>query len=104
MPRYLAFLRGINVGGHRVKMDRLGELVEALGFEHVETFMASGNVIFSSQSADVADMEERIAGHLEDALGHAVPTFVRSQAELESIASFEPSEPPCLRALLSGSP
>ena len=76
MPRYFALLRGINVGGHRVKMDRLRELVEALGFEQVETFIASGNVIF-----------------LKEALGYGVPTFIRSQSELESIATFEPSEP-----------
>ena len=93
MPRYFALLRGINVGGHRVKMDRLRELVEALGFEHVETFIASGNVIFSSASRDVPAMEERIARHLKEALGYGVPTFIRSQSELESIETFEPSEP-----------
>ncbi len=93
MPRYFALLRGINVGGHRVKMDRLRELVEALGFEQVETFIASGNMIFSSTSRDVHAMEERIARHLEKALGYGVPTLVRSQSELESIATFEPSEP-----------
>ena len=91
MPRYFAFLRGINVGGHRVKMGRLRELVEELGFEHVETFIASGNVIFSSASQDVHTMEERIARHLQEALGYAVPTLIRSQSELESIATFEPS-------------
>ena len=93
MPRYFALLRGINVGGHRVKMDRLRELVEVLGFERVETFTASGNVIFSSTSRDVHAMEERIARHLKEALGYGVPTFIRSQSELESIATFEPSEP-----------
>ncbi len=93
MPRYFAFLRGINVGGHRIKMDRLREHVEALGFEHVETFIASGNVIFSSASRDVHAMEERIARHLQEALGYEVPTLIRSQSELESIATFEPSEP-----------
>ena len=93
MPRYFALLRGINVGGHRVKMDRLRELVEVLGFEHVETFIASGNVIFSSASRDVPAMEERIARHLEEALGYEVPTLIRTQSELESIATFEPSEP-----------
>ncbi len=93
MPRYFALLRGINVGGHRVKMDRLRELVEALGFEHVETFIASGNVIFSSASRDVPAMEERIARHLKETLGYEVPTLIRSQSELESIETFEPSEP-----------
>ena len=93
MPRYFALLRGINVGGHRVKMDRLRELVEVLGFQQVETFIASGNVIFSSTSRDVHAMEELIARHLKEALGYGVPTFIRSQSELESIATFEPSEP-----------
>ena len=74
MPRYFALLRGINVGGHRIKMDRLRELVEALGFAQVETFIASGNVIFSAHSLDVRGMEERIAGHLEGALGYEVTT------------------------------
>ena len=93
MRRYFALLRGINVGGHRVKMDRLRELVEVLGFEQVETFIASGNVIFSSTSRDVHAMEERIARQLQEALGYEVPTHIRSQSELESIATFESSEP-----------
>ena len=93
MPRYFAFLRGINVGGHRVKMDRLRELIEALGFAQVETFIASGNVIFSSPSGDVDTMEERIARHLHTALGYEVATHIRSQSELDSVAAFEPKEP-----------
>ena len=94
MPRYFAFLRGINVGGHRVKMDRLRDLVETLGFERVETFIASGNVIFSSPSNDAHAMESRIAAHLHEALGYEVPTFIRSQSELDSVAAYEPREPP----------
>ena len=94
MPRHFAFLRGINVGGHRVKMDRLRELVEALGFAQVETFIASGNVIFSSPSSDVHALEERIADHLHEALGYEVPTLIRSQSELDSVAAHEPREPP----------
>ena len=100
MPRYFAFLRGINVGGHRITMDRLRELIEGLddtevglGLQHVETFIASGNVIFSSPSGDVDAMEQQIARHLEDTLGYEVATLIRSQSELESMAAFEPSEP-----------
>ena len=43
MPRYAAFLRGINVGGHRVKNTELRALFEAMGFADVHTFRASGN-------------------------------------------------------------
>ena len=42
MPRYVALLRGINVGGHRVKMDHLRSLFGDMGFDGVATFIASG--------------------------------------------------------------
>ena len=82
MPRYIAFLRAINVGGHTVKMDALRELFEALGFEQVETFIASGNVIFETTETDTAALERRIETHLQAALGYAVATFLRSDAEV----------------------
>ena len=50
MPRLIAFLRAINVGGHNVTMEKLRKQFEALGCEEVETFIASGNVIFTSPS------------------------------------------------------
>jgi uncharacterized protein (DUF1697 family) len=50
MPKYVAFLRAINVGGRTVKMGHLRSLFEAMGFSNVETFIASGNVIFDSYS------------------------------------------------------
>ncbi len=54
MPRYIALLRGVNLGGHTVKMDRLKKLFEELGFKKVETFIASGNVIFETGSKNAA--------------------------------------------------
>jgi hypothetical protein len=48
VTRYVVFLRAINVGGRRIKMDHLRRLFEALGFFNVKTFTASGNVIFDS--------------------------------------------------------
>lgn len=93
MSRSIAFLRGINVGGHRVKMDRLRELFEELGFSDVETFIASGNVIFTANSSDPADLEREIERHLERQLGYDVATFIRSPRELAAIATFEPFAP-----------
>ncbi len=55
--RLVAFLRAINVGGHVVKMDELRRLFEKLGFTNVETFIASGNVIFTSSSKDPKAIE-----------------------------------------------
>ena len=48
MPRYVAFLRAVNVGGRIVKMDELRRPFAAAGFADVETFIASGNVIFDT--------------------------------------------------------
>ena len=92
MHRYVALLRGINVGGHRVKMDRLREFFEELGFQDVATFIASGNVIFSASPRDDAALERDIEGHLARRLGYQVSTFIRSPAELEAVAAFEPSD------------
>lgn len=60
MPRYVAFLRAINVGGRTVKMDRLREIFESLGLGDVETFIASGNVIFRSRSTKPQALEKKI--------------------------------------------
>jgi uncharacterized protein (DUF1697 family) len=57
MSRYIAFLRAINVGGHTVKMDILRQQFEALGFSNVETFIASGNVIFETMAKNGRTLE-----------------------------------------------
>jgi len=92
MPQYIAFLRGINVGGHRVKMDRLRELFEELGLTNVSTFIASGNVIFSAESGGIKALSERIERHLAQGLGYEVATFLRSPADLAAITAFQPPE------------
>ena len=90
MPKYVAFLRAINVGGHTVKMDELRRLFEALGFSNVETFIASGNVIFDSPSKQTAALEKRVEGFLREKLGYEVTTFIRSLAELMEIVAYTP--------------
>jgi uncharacterized protein (DUF1697 family) len=88
--RLIAFLRAINVGGHNVKMEDLRKVFESLGFSNVETFIASGNVIFESPAEDIQALEKRIEQHLRTALGYEVATFIRSAPELADIAQFEP--------------
>jgi uncharacterized protein (DUF1697 family) len=90
MIRYVAFLRAINVGGHVVKMDHLRRLFESLGFSSVETFIASGNVIFESSSKNAKALEKKIENRLRDALGYEVATFIRTTAELTDIATHQP--------------
>jgi uncharacterized protein (DUF1697 family) len=89
MPKYVAFLRAINVGGHTVKMNHLRMLFEALGFSNVETFIASGNVIFDSKASAKA-LEKRIEHCLAEALGYQVTTFIRSTKELAAVARYKP--------------
>ncbi len=91
MPRHVAFLRALNVGGrHVVKMEALRGHFQAMGFGAVETFIASGNVIFESAERNGAKLEAKIEKALEAALGHEVATFLRTPAELAAIAAHAP--------------
>jgi uncharacterized protein (DUF1697 family) len=90
MPRYAAFLRAINVGGHTVKMSDLRASIQALGFDNVETFIASGNVIFDSPETNDGKLESTIERGLEADLGYPVETFVRSMWELAAIGTHDP--------------
>lgn len=90
MPKYVAFLRAINVGGHTVKMDQLRRLFEAMSFANVETFIASGNVIFDSTAQNKKVLERKIEDALQEALGYKVATFIRSTTELAQIANYKP--------------
>lgn len=90
MPRYIALLGGINVGGHRVKMDALRASFEALDFAGVATFIASGNVIFETPEGDERALKARIEQHLHATLGYPVPTYLRTSDELVAVAAYEP--------------
>jgi uncharacterized protein (DUF1697 family) len=90
MPKYVAFLRAINVGGHTVKMDQLRRLFEAMKFSNVQTLIASGNVIFDSPSKSPKILEGKIEQYLQKALGYRVATFIRSTAEVADIARYKP--------------
>lgn len=95
-PRYVAFLRGINVGGRRVTSAQLCEPFEALGFGEVGTFLASGNVTFATDETD--DLEARIEVVLREALGFDVDAFVRAARDLARVVAFEPFPPELLDA------
>src|SRR6185312_9395937 len=90
----IAFLRAINVGGRVVKMENLRALFTKAGFTGVETFIASGNVVFDlSASAKGPALEKKIEAMLRDALGYDVATLVRTGAELKAVAEHEPFTP-----------
>ena len=71
-------------------MDHLRKLFEGLDFANVETFIASGNVIFESSEKSTTILEERIASHLHESLGYKVATFVRTVSEIAETASYKP--------------
>jgi uncharacterized protein (DUF1697 family) len=90
MPSYAAFLRGMNVGGHRLTNDELRACFAELGFSEVGCFRASGNVVFVGEKEPPEEVTARIEQGLEAALGYAVPTFVRTAAEVGTIAASRP--------------
>jgi uncharacterized protein (DUF1697 family) len=94
MSKYIAFLRAINVGGHTVKMDHLRGIFESLGFSNVETFIASGNVIFETKSKDADALAKMIEKQLKESLGFDVAVFLRTDSELSEIASYVPFPKP----------
>lgn len=88
--KYVALLRGINVGGNRkVSMADLRAVFESMGFTDVVTYINSGNVVFSAQTAPGASA---IEARLEKAFGFDMHTLVLSAAEIISVAQAIPGE------------
>lgn len=98
MGRYVAFLRGMNLGGRRLKNEELRLRFEELGFADVATFRASGNVIFSTDRAKPEAIVARLEEGLEGSLGYEVPVFLRSAAEVLEIAAHVPFDPELVEA------
>ncbi|MCW2981044.1 MAG: hypothetical protein JWO14_2771 [Solirubrobacterales bacterium] len=99
MERYVAFLRGINLGNRRVKSPELIAQFEAMGFEDVATFRASGNVVFVDPDGDTeAKVQARVEAGLEEALGYDVATFLRSAKEVAAIAARDPFDAKAIKA------
>ena len=87
---YVVLLRGINLAGHnRVSMPRLREVLSAGGYDDVQTYVQSGNIVLDSRSA-----EKAVAGGvhqtLSEAFGLNIAVIVRSQAQLAEVAAKNP--------------
>ena len=83
----IAFLRGINLGGHNVKKEQLIEIFESVGAQDVTTFIASGNVVFDAKSKPTESAAEDA---FVKAIGYAAPTFIRTTAQLKKIVARRP--------------
>jgi uncharacterized protein (DUF1697 family) len=90
VDRYVVFLRGMNLGGRRIRNEELQRKFEALGFAEVACFRASGNVVFAAGEGDEAALAAQIEKELGEALGYEAPVFLRSAVELRGIAAHEP--------------
>jgi len=90
MTAYVALLRAVNVAGTgKLPMVELKAMGEACGFSKCRTFIASGNLLFTSKLGE-ADVQRRIAGRIEEYFGKVVPVHVRSAAEMANAASSNP--------------
>ena len=89
--RYVAFLRGINVGGNKlIKMEALAAAFTAAGFRNVKTYIASGNVIFDSRAATPDLLSKKIEQKLLQTFGHQIAVMVFPLADLEALVKRDP--------------
>jgi uncharacterized protein (DUF1697 family) len=90
MHRFVAFLRGINVGGHIVVKEKLKEAFISLGFQNVSTYKQSGNIVFEGDFSDPKEIAARIENKLHMILGYEVVVFVRTFPQLKNIIELNP--------------
>jgi uncharacterized protein (DUF1697 family) len=88
--RYAAFMRGLNLGKRTVKMEELKKLFVKIGFAEVESFIASGNIVFETASKDRTAMERKIEAAIEKKYGWVSETFVRDFGELARVGKAMP--------------
>ncbi len=85
--KYTAFIRGINVGGSNViKMDELKKLLSGMGFENVQTYIQSGNVVFDSDEIDSGKVEKIMEAGLSDHLKNDITVFIREFDYLKNLS------------------
>src|SRR5215471_7026143 len=91
MVRCVSLFRGINVGGNQiVRMDALKELHSTLGLRDVQTYIQSGNVVFTSDNGDVAGIQKDIEESFAKTFGFRVKVMVRTASELNAIIENNP--------------
>jgi uncharacterized protein (DUF1697 family) len=88
--RYVAFLRGINIGKRRVKNDALGKVFDDLGYGNVKVLIASGNVVFDADERDELKLTKTVEAALERALGFTVSAMLRSVPEVQAMLDADP--------------
>lgn len=91
MQTYVALLRGINVGSNkRIKMDRLRESFTGLGFERVQTYIQSGNVVFTAAKLSPAVLSKRIEDRIVKDFGFSALVITRTREEIAKAVKNNP--------------
>ena len=91
MPVYISMLRGVNVGGHnKIKMEELRALYVSLGFRNPQSFIQSGNVIFTIKERDCSALSNRISNAIERKLGFRPAVLLRTASELRDAIARNP--------------
>jgi uncharacterized protein (DUF1697 family) len=90
MGCFVAFLRGINVGGHIVLKEALQNAFNSLGFQNVVTYKQTGNVIFETKDTNPQEIKIKIEDYLKRTLGFEVPVFLRIIPQLKEILTDDP--------------
>jgi uncharacterized protein (DUF1697 family) len=90
MPVIISMLRGVNLGKRRMKMDALRALYESLGFRDVQTFVQSGNVVFSSEQKNLAALTKKIESAIEREFGFYSDVILRSASEVRETIARNP--------------
>ncbi len=91
MPIYISMLRGINVGGHKlIKMDKLRQSFEALGFEQVQTYIQSGNVVFKTAKTSTSGLSKGIEERILKDFGFPASVITRTSDELHQAIANNP--------------
>ena len=89
--QYVAFLRGINVGGkNKIKMETLRGVFAALGFTNIKTYINSGNVIFEIDETDDKKLAEKLETAIEKEFSLKIKVMVRTVSEIEEIVKNNP--------------
>lgn len=90
--KYVALLRGINVGGNKkIDMKKLISLFESLGYTNIKTYINSGNVLFESNKKQMI-VQKDVETSVEKEFGFEIPTLVKTKEELITIADAIPKE------------
>lgn len=88
---YVAFLRGVNVGGNKqIRMEDLRKAFESMGFEDVTTILNSGNVLFRAEAGGRPRLEGRVRDWLEAAFGMKADVMVRMGEEIRELVASDP--------------